>query len=114
MSGMVSWNFPDWSWDHSSVVFNYFIQLSLLLAIFVSVVQWRIPVSAVVGGRPGSDDYRFGFRITVFVFLFAVASGYALFYSLSFVSPDFVQWWWIDSAGLVFVDEIDASLPSIT
>lgn len=52
--------------------------------------------------RPNSDDYIPSLKFSVFIIIFSIAAAYTLFYPLSYIWPEFVNYWFIDSPPIIY------------
>jgi membrane protease YdiL (CAAX protease family) len=95
----------DWPWYWLEVAAAYYAYALLAAAVWASVAfAGQLPVRACFGRMPSKTELVLGLELTAFLFVASLASAYALFYPLSFVAPDFVQWWFIDVAPLIYFD----------
>lgn len=93
---------PWYWWELGAAYYGYAF---LILAGFASIALARAaPIRACFGRLPTRRELTGGLRLTVFLVFASVASAYALFYPLSFIAPDFVQWWYIDVPRLIYFD----------
>lgn len=92
-------DFQPWYWYEVVFVYYYFsLVLGLmLLLVFVNDVNWRSML-----GWANKEEYLPALKLTTFVFLFSIAATYAVFYPLSFVFPEFVEFWLIDLPPIVY------------
>ena len=93
---------PYYWWEVVAAHYSY--GLLILAAIASIATAWPMPVRACLGRLPSKAELLGGAKLTVFLVLASMATAYALFYPLSYVAPDFVTWWYIDSPRLVYYD----------
>ncbi|MES9990924.1 MAG: CPBP family intramembrane glutamic endopeptidase [Candidatus Thiodiazotropha sp.] len=60
-------------------------------------IDWRLMFS-----KPDRSEYPPAIKLTAFVFIFSIATAYALFYPLSFTYPEFVELWYIDIPPIIY------------
>lgn len=93
---------PWYWWD---VGFYYYAHLifaaPILLLGWISRLDWR----SLFGKPPVKQDLIPSLKLTLFLFLFSIAAAYALFLPLSYLVPEFVQWWYIDLPDLIYFDD---------
>jgi membrane protease YdiL (CAAX protease family) len=95
----------DWPWYWWEVAAAYYAYALLAAAVWASVgLARQLPVRACFGRLPSKTELAGALELTVFLGVASLASAYALFYPLSFVAPDFVQWWYIDVAPIIYFD----------
>lgn len=86
---------------------NALFAAALALAMWI----WRCPIAPFFRRQPSRQDFVAGIELTAFVFLFSIAAAFAVFYPLSFLAPDYVQWWYLDAPDLILYDEIRLEYP---
>jgi uncharacterized protein len=91
---------PYYWWEIVSVHYGY--GWLILAAIASIATAWPLPVRACLGRWPNKTELAGGAKLTLFLILASVASAYALFYPLSYIAPDFVTWWYIDTPSLIY------------
>lgn len=89
----------DWYWFDIAYYFYYHsIFTALLLILVVSKkVKWRLMFR-----QPDLTDYIPAIKLTAFIFVFSIAAAYALFYPLSFLLPEFVNYWFIELPPVIY------------
>lgn len=94
----------DSPWYWQDIGYIYFFQITFSIAIislgFYSKLDWK----ALLGKKPNIPDFVPALKLTIFIYIFSIAAVYALFIPLSYVTPDFVQWWFIDLPPLIYFD----------
>ena len=103
LSWMVAYGFfpgHDSSWSY---VVRGFFCLMLLLFLLVSYCAFHgVSVARLVGRLSEPISYiRLTFSIVLPVFVFSVGAIYLVFLPLSYVAPEFVDWWLLDAFGLL-------------
>ncbi len=86
------------------VTAHYSYGLLILGAIASIATAWPMPFRACLGRLPNKTELVGGAKLTAFLILVSIAAAYALFYPLSYIAPDFVTWWYIDTPSLVYYD----------
>ena len=93
---------PYYWWELVSVHYSYAL---LILAGIASLAKaWPMPLRACLGRLPDRTELLDGAKLTLFLVFASIATAYALFYPLSYIAPDFVTWWYIESPRLVYYD----------
>lgn len=89
----------EWYWFDIAYYFYYHFIFAALLAILVSwhKLRWRVMFQ-----QPDQAEYLPAIKLTAFVFIFSIAAAYALFYPLSFILPEFVNYWFIDIPPIIY------------
>jgi len=96
-----AWPWYWWSTVYYGLSDGLFAGALALLA----VVVWQLPIDKCLGRPPTRSEVFGGLKLTAFTFVASLTLLYLTFYPLSFVVPDFVQWWYIDSyLPLVYYD----------
>lgn len=93
---------PKWYWWN--VFYGYYFSFVFVLAILIIGAYGRLDWSALFGGSVTKDALIPGLKLTLLIYLFSVAAAYAMFIPLSYVTPEFVQWWYIDILDVIYVD----------
>lgn len=83
--------------------YYYYFYAWFVAAIVVLVawhrLQWRQMIAP-----PRMGDFPPALKLTAYTFVFSIAAAFALFYPLSFVFPDFVNYWYIQAPPVVYHD----------
>lgn len=90
-------------WVEVAFFWAYYGLCASLLAL-LGVVAWKLPVRACLGRSPTRAEVSSGVQLTAFVNLVSIATLFAMFLPLSFVAPEFVQWWLLDAPGMIFFE----------
>ncbi len=98
ISGLID---PDAGWYWFDLVFNYFFHALFLLLLSLLGAAHKSEFFGMFG-RIKKRDLGFALKTTAFVFVFSNASAYALFYPLSFITPSFVTFWYIDLPPVIY------------
>lgn len=90
-----------WYWYDIAAYYYLQISFTLILASLVLVykVNWQ--------GMFGPIEWREmipAIKLTTYILIFSIVALYALFIPLSYVFPDFVQWWIIELPGSIYYD----------
>jgi uncharacterized protein len=93
---------PYYWWEIVTAHYSY--GLLILAAIASIAAAWPMPVRACLGRLPSKSEFVGGAKLTAFLVLVSIASACALFYPLSYIAPDFVTWWYIDTPSLIYYD----------
>jgi membrane protease YdiL (CAAX protease family) len=103
----VGTDWPSYWWD-IAYIWLHEVLFAGVLALLV-VVIWRLPVAACWGRRPSRRELNSGLQLTAFAFVASMTLTYLTFYPLSFVAPDVVQRWYIDSYPPLLFYDYDSS-----
>lgn len=89
----------EWYWFDIAFYYYYhfFVGALLFVLILCHKLRWRRMFR-----RPNSADYLPAIKLTAFVFVFSIAAAFALFYPLSYVLPEFVNYWFIDLPPIIY------------
>ena len=99
---------PWYWWDISYIYYTYFLfSLALLLTFLVTRIDWK----QLIGARPARQDMLPALKLTAFLFLFSAATAYALFWPLTYLVPEFVTWWFIETGDVIFY--FDGTYPAL-
>lgn len=93
---------PQWFWW--DVFFYYYSSLVLALVVFFIGAYARLNWHALFGNRATSETLIPGLKLTLLIFMFSMSAVYATFIPLSYLSPEFVQWWYIDMIDIIYTD----------
>ena len=93
---------PQWYWWN--VFYYYYSSLIFAFTIFVIGTHSRLNLYALVGNRATKETLVPGLKLTLLIFLFSISAVYATFIPLSYLSPEFVQWWYIDTLDNIYTD----------
>lgn len=86
-------------WDVYSYYYGHLIfGIAILLLGYYGRLSWP----SLFGNSPTASELWPSLKLTFFIFLFSIASTYALFIPLSWIIPDFVQWWYLDTIYLIY------------
>jgi membrane protease YdiL (CAAX protease family) len=95
----------EWNWYWRDVFYYYYGHIILVIAVLVLGRIVGIYWKGMFGNGPDVSELFPSLKLTFFIFLFSIAAAYALFVPLSYVAPDFVQWWYIDAPQIIYSDE---------
>lgn len=91
----------EWYWFDLVAIYYWYTILFLLLFLLVKLSGLEL---RRMYGRIQPTEIMPAVKLTAFVFIFSIAAIYWLFYPLSFVMPEFVQWWYLDGPPFVYID----------
>lgn len=94
-------NLPWYWWN---IFYYYYSHLFIIVTILLLGYYARINWVALFGARVILVDAIPALKLTLFIFIFSIAAAYLLFIPLSYLMPDFVQWWFIDVPELIYYD----------
>ena len=100
----------EWYWYTLLYIYYYHIIIALgaLITLYLSKPDWQVML-----GKFHQKELIPALKLTAFIFIFSIAAAFILFYPLSFIIPDFVQYWFIDTSPLIYVND-DSSYPLIS
>ena len=89
----------EWYWYDIAYYFYYHSIFAALLALLISrnKINWRLMFH-----QSSTSDFLCSINLTVFTLIFSIASAYALFYPLSFLLPEFVDYWFIELSPVIY------------
>ena len=94
----------DAQWYWYDISYYLYFQLSWLLLLIslliFNKVDWKKMVS-----KPDYSDLSPALKLTTFTFFFSLLSSYIIFLPLSYVVPEFVQFWFINIPDIIYGDE---------
>jgi len=92
-------------WYLWNIFYSLYAELVVSVVVFVIVVVWKIRWADEIIGKDFSvREITPAIKLTIFLIIFSIAASYAVFIPLSYVVPDFVQWWFLDSAPIIYYD----------
>jgi membrane protease YdiL (CAAX protease family) len=105
----------EWAWYWWDIAGAYYMYAFLTVAALIMMAGARdFPVRACFGRPVAGQDIGGAMSLTLFLFVASIALAYLLFYPLSFLLPDFVQWWYLDLPRWIYFDEDGfAPLPNL-
>lgn len=87
------------SWYVFYVYYSHLVMtIAVLLILFASKTHW----SVIIGRDLPKAEIPSAFKLTIFLLILSIAAAYALFIPLSYISPNFVQWWYLDIPPIIF------------
>ncbi len=97
------------SWSVFSTYYNPLVMsIAILVILFASKTHWTV----IAGNSLPKAEIPSAISFTIFLFLFSIVAAYALFIPLSYVAPNFVQWWYLDIPPIIFYEP--GSYPVLT
>lgn len=93
----------DSQWYWYDIAYYYYYQ-TILVVLLASLVIWQKVKWRGMLSSAERKDYLPAIKLTAFTFLFSIAAVYALFYPLSFIVPEFVNFWLIDLPPVIYRD----------
>ncbi len=94
----------EWPWYWRDLFYYYYGHATLIIATIIIGAIVGIRWKAMLGNDPDVPDLVPSLKLTFLIFLFSIAAAYALFVPLSYVAPEFVQWWYIDAPEIIYLD----------
>lgn len=74
------------------------------VAIYVIVIASKTRWIEIIGKDLPTVEIPSAFKLTLFLFIFSIAAAYAFFIPLSYIVPNFVQWWYLDISPIIFYE----------
>ncbi|NVJ64908.1 MAG: CPBP family intramembrane metalloprotease [Gammaproteobacteria bacterium] len=90
-------------WDLTAFYYGYFY---LFIAIILSSQLAKIRWSSFFEHKLNAASFKNGIWLTLFCFIFSIGAAYLLFYPLSFVIPEFVDSWYIQTSDIIYHDGV--------
>ncbi|BFM05810.1 CPBP family intramembrane glutamic endopeptidase [Halioxenophilus aromaticivorans] len=91
--------------DYWFDVLYYYLYAALVVLLLGLLVVWHKLPLQVFFSPPTAGQFPQALALTGFSFFFSMAAAYALFYPLSFVVPEFVNYWYINLPPLIIHDQ---------
>ncbi|MEM7360685.1 MAG: type II CAAX endopeptidase family protein [Pseudomonadota bacterium] len=88
-----------WFWYDITWYYYSYLFYALLFLVYGLVYkpEWRM-----IFKKPKLNDIPAALELTLFVVVFSMAAAFALFYPLSFILPEFVNYWYIDLPPFIY------------
>lgn len=93
-----------WNWYWWDVFYYYYGHIILIISVLVLGKIVDINWKGMFGNEPDATELLPALKLTFIIFLFSIAAAYALFVPLSYITPVFVQWWYIDAPQIIYSD----------
>ena len=90
-----------WYW-YDIAYYLYFQMLMMVLSI--SLFKWNNIDWEKMVSKPSSGDYPEALKLTIFIFIFSLLATYVVFLPLSYLVPEFVNYWFIDIPKIIYSD----------
>ena len=94
----------DAQWYWWSVFYYYYSSFFFFLIILITAAYGGLDWFALFGNRATRETLIPGLKLTLLIFLFSMSAVCATFIPLSYVIPEFVQWWYIDTLDIIYTD----------
>ena len=94
----------DQNWHSWSVFYVYYNHFLMTIATLTIVIASKTHWTLIIGSDLPKAEIPSAIKLTVFLFIFSIAAAYALFIPLSYISPNFVQWWYLDIPSVIFYE----------
>ena len=99
------------SFGAQMIALQYYSLTLFALILAITLLMARLPVAAFFRQRASAADTVSAIWITTYLFLFGTASIVIVFYPISLIYPEFVQWWLIDLPSPLIAE--DGALPVV-
>jgi membrane protease YdiL (CAAX protease family) len=89
----------EWFWFDIAYYYYFYLLFVCLMAILIGIyeVNWKAMFT-----KADTSEYPPAIKLTTFIFIFSIAAAYALFIPLSFIIPEFVTYWFIDTPPFIY------------
>jgi len=89
----------EWYWYDIIYLYYYhsFVAIFTIILIYFGKPNWLAML-----GKIEQKELLPSLKFTAFIFIFSIATAYLLFYPLSFIIPEFVQYWFIDIPSSIY------------
>ena len=94
----------DTPWYWLDIALIYYMQGLLAIALALTFYFWRFPPSETLGPPADGPGLRSGLLWAAFLFIISMPAVYIVFYPLSFLAPEFVDYRLIDLSVPVYFD----------
>jgi len=101
----------EWYWYE--VLYTYYYHLWGIAGASILVYLGKPNIRTMLGTFR-SEELLPSFKLTAFIFVFSIAAAYLLFYPLSFYTPKFVNYWYIELPPFIYSsNDVYPVLPNI-
>ncbi len=76
-----------------------------MIAVLILAAYGKLSWASLFGRKKVLGEIVPGLKLTLFIFLFSIATAYLLFFPLSYVAPKFVEWWYIYAVEVIYSDD---------
>lgn len=94
----------DLQWHWWEIFYYYYFHFMFVAVILGTGVYAGLNWTALCGKPVTREELIPGLKLTLLIYLFSIAAAYALFIPLSYVIPEFVQWWFLDEINVIYYD----------
>jgi len=89
----------EWYWYQ---IIHFYYYHFIFVTVLIMFFYWhKINVRKMLL-QPNSVDYIPSLKFSVFIIIFSIATTYTLFYPLSYIWPEFVNYWFIDLPPIIY------------
>ena len=94
----------EWPWYWWDIFDYYTFHLVFIVGLLIVGNYAGLDWKSLFGNRAKVDELVPALKLTLFIFLFSMAAAYALFLPLSYIEPNFVEWWYISTFEIIYTD----------
>lgn len=88
-------------WYWYDIIYYYYYHALVVISVLI-LIYFGKPNCRTMFGVFQQKELLPSLKLTAFVFVFSIATAYILFYPLSFIIPEFVQYWFIDVPPFIY------------
>lgn len=89
----------EWYWYE--LIYHYYYHVLVVISVLVLIYLGKPDLKSMFGVLQYKELLP-SLKLTAFIFVFSIATAYLLFYPLSFIVPEFVQYWYIDIPSVIY------------
>jgi membrane protease YdiL (CAAX protease family) len=89
----------EWYWYE---IIYYYCYHFVFATFLVGFFYWHKINIRKMFRPPNTVDYIPSLKFSIFIIIFSIATAYALFYPLSYILPEFVNYWFIDLPPIIY------------
>jgi membrane protease YdiL (CAAX protease family) len=93
----------DAQWYWYDIAYYLYFQ-TLMMVLSFSLFKWNNIHWKKMALKPASNDFPIAFKLTAFIFVFSSLATYVVFLPLSYLNPEFVNYWFIDIPNIIYSD----------
>ena len=94
----------EWPWYWWDIFGYYTFHLVFFIGLLIIGSYAGLDWKSLFGKHAKVNEIVPALKLTVFIFLFSWAAAYALFLPLSYIEPEFVDWWYISTFEIIYSD----------
>ena len=97
---------PTDEWYWFNLIYYYYYHAIIACGILI-LLYLEKPNLRAMFSKFQRNELAPSFKLTAFIFVFSIAAIYILYYPLSFIWPEFVQYWYLDTPPFIYYSETE-------